>query len=271
MLRPSAGELPRTASSDPRFRLRRPVRPDGYARQRLQRAAHSILEITIADLLRRSQWRNGRRMAHCPLALRRAPAPLWLALAWVLPTSAPAFAQPSVRVRAGTQIELEAVPSERGLMLQGALLDDLGQALAGRAIELHARGRSRRQAATHAPDRRRRLLPRAVRAAAGPLSRVRAFRRRRRVHRPAKQRRELDAGKADVRLRFIEPRTFRLELEAPAHAVAVRASSSAGAAGLELACMTSAATSSRTRGPAKTASCVSKCRAARSVRPDSAS
>jgi hypothetical protein len=172
-------------------------------------------------------------MAHCSTALRGTPLILSIALACTLPLAAKVRAQPSVRVRAATQLELEALPSERGLTLQGTLRDDLGQPLPARSIELQlttdagAKQQRTRQTADDGGFRAVFALPpgryRASARFAGDVA-----------YTEGEQRRELDAGKADVRLRFVEPRTLRLDLDEKTHVIAVRASSSAGASGIDV-------------------------------------
>jgi hypothetical protein len=171
-------------------------------------------------------------MAHCSSALRGTPPILLIALTCA-PFAATAHAQPSVRVRAATQLELEALPSEHGLTLQGILHDDLGQPLPARPIELQlttdagAKQQRTRQTGDDGSFRAVFALPpgryRALARFAGDVA-----------YTEGAQQRELDAGKADVRLRFVEPRTLRVDLDEKTHVIAVRASSSAGASGIDL-------------------------------------
>ena len=208
-------------------------------------------------------------MAHCSSALRGTPLILWIALACASPLAAKVRAQPSVRVRAATQLELEALPSERGLTLQGTLRDNLGQPLPGRAIELQlttdagAKQQRTRQTGDDGSFRAVFTLPpgryRALARFAGDVA-----------YTEGEQGRELDAGKADVRLRFVEPRTLRVDLDEKTHVIAVRASSSAGGPASTCACKTSAATSWSTRRAVTMAWCARRCRARRSALPASA-
>jgi hypothetical protein len=155
---------------------------------------------------------------------------LWLLLACVSLTSA--HAQPSVRVRAGAVIELDAI--RQGTLI-GRLLDDLGEPIADRVVLLE----------TLEPDGQavsRRIAARSdaegtfsvSMSGGGATLQVRASFAGDREHGAVQVERTIDRSRAEVQLRFVEPRSAYLDLAARGHGVLVRASSPLGGAGLAL-------------------------------------
>jgi hypothetical protein len=146
-----------------------------------------------------------------------------------------AAAQPMVRVRAGSRIELRGAQGADGIELRGTLVDDLGAPLSGRRIDLSV-----------APDvSAASPVQRTLRSAddgsfgtaiALPRGRYQARARfagdahtlQSAVARP------LDLSRLDVQLRFVEPREPRLDLDAQQAAIAVVARPEREAAGLDV-------------------------------------
>jgi hypothetical protein len=156
---------------------------------------------------------------------------VWLLLASA-GLAARAQAQPSVRIRAGTAIELDAL---RQGTLHGRLLDDLGEPIADRVVLLEllepsVEGSSRRIAARS--DEAGAFA--ASISASGAALHVRASFAGDRERGPAQVERTIDRTRAEVQLRFVEPRSAYLDLAASAHGVLLRASSPLGGAGLAL-------------------------------------
>ncbi len=147
-----------------------------------------------------------------------------------------ARAQPMVRVRAGSEIELQAAQNPGGTQtLRGSLLDELGAALSDRRVELSIRA----EASAGSPLQRTLQTGEDGRFATTlelPPGRYAADARfDGDAHTGASElSRPLDFTKADVELRFVEPREPRLDLDADAHAVAVLASSARGGEGLHI-------------------------------------
>ena len=143
-----------------------------------------------------------------------------------------AHAQPSVRIRAGATIELDAI---RQGTLHGRLLDDMGEPIVGQVVVLEV-------SAAGTVDTPRRIAARSDEAGAfaaalgdGPTTlAIRAAYAGDRERAPVRVERTLDRMRAEVQLRFIEPRSAYLDLDAQAHGVLVRASSELGGAGLAL-------------------------------------
>jgi hypothetical protein len=171
-------------------------------------------------------------MAHCRPQRPRALVILGL-LAVCSALGSRALAQPSVRVRATTRVELRATPSEQGLELDGSLLDDLGAPLAGRhldvVIDMGASARRTQTLQTSQDGRFHALLAlradhyRTVARFAGDTQ-----------YAGSEQARDADASLSGVTLQFIEPRSLRLDLDAPKQLVRLRADSASGGAGLDL-------------------------------------
>lgn len=144
-----------------------------------------------------------------------------------------AYAQPSIRVRAGAAIELDAI---RQGTLHGRLLDDLGEPIAGQVVLLEA-------VEPGTADSPRRIAARSDDSGAfsvalpgtGAALTVRASYAGDRERAPARIERTLDRMRAEVQLRFVEPRSAYLDLDARAHGVLVRASSELGGAGMQIA------------------------------------
>lgn len=143
-----------------------------------------------------------------------------------------ARAQPTVRVRAQTRLELQVGRTEGAIAVTGTLRDDLGAPLPDRPIELRVRdeaGQSRgaRRAATDAAGRV---------SASFPLEtgtyRVSATWSGDDGHDAVEVQQPIDLDRAYVRLAVVVSDGGRLDLDAPAHEIEVTASSSEGGAGL---------------------------------------
>ncbi|MCZ7678464.1 MAG: carboxypeptidase-like regulatory domain-containing protein [Sandaracinaceae bacterium] len=143
-----------------------------------------------------------------------------------------AHAQPTVRVRAQTRLELQVGRTEGGVAVTGTLRDDLGEPLPDRAIELRVRdeaGQSRgmRRAATDAAGRV---------TASFPLEtgsyRVTARWSGDDGHDAVEVQQPVDLDRAYVRLSVVVGHGGRLDLDAPSHEVEVTATSAEGGAGL---------------------------------------
>jgi hypothetical protein len=168
----------------------------------------------------------------------------WIAaaVAWTVAAlvGAAARAQPLVRVRAESRIELTAHVQDGRLEVVAVLRDDLGQPLAGRELWLSAsdavdgqgrpRGRSERRRVTTDAEGAARL---STAASAGPV-RVGAAFLGDADHEKVEVERQVAAGRADLRLRVGVPDGGRLRLDREAHTVEVVADSPAGGAGLEV-------------------------------------
>lgn len=156
---------------------------------------------------------------------------VWLLLASV-GVAASAQAQPSVRIRAGTAIELDAL---RQGALHGRLLDDLGEPIADRVVLLETL-----EPGVEGPSRRIAARTDAAGAFSASMSgdgaalQVRASFAGDREHGQAQIERTIDRTRTEVQLRFVEPRSAYLDLAASTHIVFVRASSPLGGAGLTL-------------------------------------
>lgn len=141
-------------------------------------------------------------------------------------------AQPSVRIRAASEIELDTL---RDGALHGRLRDDVGEPLADKIVLLEV-------AVPGDPSAPHRSAARtdadgefsASMSVANAALTVRASFSGDREHAAAEQTRAFDRTRADVQLRFVEPRSAYLDLERKTHAVLVRASSALGGAGLAL-------------------------------------
>jgi Carboxypeptidase regulatory-like domain len=157
----------------------------------------------------------------------------WLGL--VLLVAAGARAQPLVRVQARTQVALDGTHDENGLDLRGALLDDLGAPLAGRPLVVRiaadAEGSPPQRIASRSGEDGRFRVTTSLPAG---VYRVRIAFAGDSHHEPSEAARTVDLTRADVRLRFIEPRALRFDLDAESHAIVVRASSTHGGAGLSV-------------------------------------
>jgi hypothetical protein len=141
-------------------------------------------------------------------------------------------AQPSVRVRAASEIELDGI---RDGTLHGRLRDDAGEPLADRIVLLDS-------AVPGDPNALHRSAARtdadgefsASMSVANTALTVRASFAGDREHAGTERTRAFDRTRADVQLRFVEPRSAYLDLDQKAHEVLVRASSPLGGEGLAL-------------------------------------
>ncbi|MFI5308567.1 MAG: hypothetical protein ACHQ53_14505, partial [Polyangiales bacterium] len=146
-----------------------------------------------------------------------------------------AAAQPMVRVRADSQIELQSTHTSRGVEVRGTLLDDLGHPLSQQRVQLFVAP----EVSAATPLQRTlqsgddggfsaffALLP-------GDYAARARFDGNAHLS-PSEQTRKLDFGRADVALRFVEPREPVLNLEQATHEVRLIASSPRGAGALEL-------------------------------------
>jgi len=157
-----------------------------------------------------------------------------IVLAIVVFVATHASAQPIVRVRAESRIELRTERRDGRVVVVGVLRDDLGEALADREVMLHARSadavyRERRTVRTDTEGKLNAEF-------ALPLGAYRlgaTF-----VGDPDHERveveRSLDLDRADVRLRVTVPEHGRLRLDVAEHLVDVVAVSDAGGGGLHV-------------------------------------
>lgn len=145
-----------------------------------------------------------------------------------------AQAQPLLRVRAETRLELARELTGTGVRLRGTLLDDLGQPLASRDVALEITSddgeiASRTRVRT---DREGRFVI-ALPLEEDQVVRARAIFGGDEGHERLEVERVVDRRRADVRLRLALDGN-ELSLDVPTHRVRARAESSAGGAGLEL-------------------------------------
>lgn len=145
-----------------------------------------------------------------------------------------AHAQPLLRVRAETRLELTRELTGTGVRLRGTLLDDLGQPLASRdvALEISSGGEEPTSRTRVRTDREGRFVV-ALPLEEDQVVRARAIFGGDEGHERLEVERVVDRRRADVRLRLALDAN-ELSLDAPTHRVRVRAESSAGGAGLEL-------------------------------------
>jgi hypothetical protein len=145
-----------------------------------------------------------------------------------------ALAQPSIRIRAESRIEVRATWSETRLHVQGHLRDDLAAPLANAPVEVRVQPREggpvlRRSVRTGddgALDARFEVPPGAYRLSAAYGGDGH--------HERVEVERELDASRAEVRLRVSVPNEGRLRLDEAQHEIAVRVESEAPVAGLRV-------------------------------------
>jgi hypothetical protein len=143
-----------------------------------------------------------------------------------------ALAQPSVRVRAATQVDVQAERRANGVEVTGTLRDDLGAPLALRAIELVVdaeSGREKRALRTDAEGAFHATLD-----AAATRFRLRIRFAGDTEYAESESARDIDVTRAEVHLEFAEPRARRADLDHESLAIEVRARSAIGAADLAL-------------------------------------
>jgi hypothetical protein len=169
--------------------------------------------------------------------LRLHPARLALSCgALLVMTSQPgeANAQLRVHVRASSRLELRVSLQAKGAEVSGALIDDAGEPLAGRAVEVALRGEAARE-----------FRPRSLRTRKDGTFRLQvAVPAARGVaearfdgdahHEPSEGTQTFDLQKLETQLRFVEPRDLRVDLGDEGQALVVAASSEAFAGGLEI-------------------------------------
>lgn len=149
-----------------------------------------------------------------------------------------AAAQPIVRVRAETRIELRVQRTEHGAILQGTLRDDRGDPLPDRAVSLRVRGADGRRVVARAEGR----TDEAGRVEASfelerGEYRIEADYDGEDRYRGVRVEQTLDLEREHVRLGMSldgEGRLDRLDLDQPSHAFRVRADSPLGGSGLEV-------------------------------------
>lgn len=151
-------------------------------------------------------------------------------IALELPVSSQA--QPSVRIQAASEIELDGI---RDGALHGRLRDDVGEPLSDRIVLLE----STVPGDSSAPHRSAARTDAdgefsASMSGANTALTVRASFAGDREHAGAERVRAFDRTRADVQLRFVEPRSAYLDLDEESHEVLVRASSALGGEGLGL-------------------------------------
>jgi len=158
------------------------------------------------------------------------------AVAWLaLVLSATAAAQPTVRVRSETRIELRTERHEDHVVIEGALRDDLGEPLAGRELVLRATPDD----GTEVPARHT-LTTRSDGGFRVRLDLIRGGHRLRGsfggdpTHERVEVERRLDLDRADVRLRVSVPEGGRIDLDRTEHRIEVVAESVEGGDGLSI-------------------------------------
>lgn len=188
----------------------------------------------ITDLPRKAQRVNGKdmidRFRSATLAALAGAAAFGL-LCFVCVA---VHAQPSIRVRSATRVQLFADPGQDSVSLRGALLDDLGNGLPERSVQLridHALGAdSEWQAIRTAADGSFGLtLP----VASGRQNVFVRFGGES-LYAATETTVPIDLMKGTVALRFMSPAGTPFDLDEVQQLIAVRASSASGAAGLEI-------------------------------------
>lgn len=152
----------------------------------------------------------------------------------VLASFEAAHAQPMLRVRAETRLELARELTATGVRLRGTLLDDLGQPLASRdvALEITSEAGERISWTRVRTDREGRFVL-SLPLEEDQVVRTRAIFGGDDGHERLEVERLVDRRRADVRLRLSLDGS-ELSLDSSSHRVRVRAESSAGGAGLEI-------------------------------------
>lgn len=167
------------------------------------------------------------------LRAARQMAALSLIAAVTPALAATASAQPSVRVRSETRIELRTLRRPGHVVVEGALRDDLGEPLVDRRIILRA--------TPDDPTLPGSRHPLTTDAQGGFSARMDLETGGHRLsatfvgddtHDRVEVERRLDLDRADVRLRVVVPDGGRLDLDRPSHVVEVVAESTEGGAGL---------------------------------------
>lgn len=161
-------------------------------------------------------------------------APLTVVIALVASVCGPtAHAQPTVRVRAESRIELRAERRPEQIAVLGALRDDLGEPLADRPVEVRAIAADVALAPARAVARTRADGRFTVELAlpTGAWRLVALFEGDE-EHERVEVERALDLDRADVALRVTVPGGGRLDLDVASHAVQVEAQSEEGGGAL---------------------------------------
>jgi hypothetical protein len=160
---------------------------------------------------------------------------LAMAFLCVLGWSGAAAAQPLVRVRAESRIELRTRRLPDAVVVEGVLRDDLGQPLPGRPVQIRIEAVGgggfavREETTTDARGEFRLETPLPI----GEYL-LRATFREDDVYQRFEAQRRLDLERADVRLRVIVPEGGRLDLDVALHPIEVIAESDEGGAGLSI-------------------------------------
>jgi len=153
-----------------------------------------------------------------------------VALASALLVAASATAQPVIRVRAKSRIELRTERLAGGVRVTGYLRDDLGTGLGGRSVRVRVRGlRSTTEAVQTAPDGAFALdtdLPPGRYALSASFDGDEG-------HEALEVERDLDLARHEVRL-MVRLASSELDLERESHEVTVEARSEGGATGIEV-------------------------------------
>lgn len=148
---------------------------------------------------------------------------------------APVHAQPSVRVRSETRIELRTQRHEDHVVIEGALRDDLGEPLSDRPVVVRASPDDRAQPSTVrtlSTDDRGAFHLRLDLVRGGHL--LRASFAGDEMHERVEVERRLDLDRADVRLRVGVPSAGHIDLDLPRHEIDVVADSDDGGGGLAI-------------------------------------
>lgn len=144
-------------------------------------------------------------------------------------------AQPSVRVAAGSNLELEAVRATQSVRIRGALTDDQGRGIEDAIVWIRIERPSggpilERSAARTSAEGFAELKI----VSAEPAMRIHARFAGDDYHPSAERDMTFEVDRAAVSLRFVAPPSGLLDLDQAEHTVSVRASSEAGASGLGL-------------------------------------
>jgi len=145
-----------------------------------------------------------------------------------------AEAQPSIRIRAESRIELHASWSGGRLLLRGYLRDDLGVPIAEAPLELRVQARAGGSIVRRSVRSRQDGTIEATLDAAPGSYRLSAAYAGDPHHERVEVERDIDASRAEVRLRVQVPDEGRLRLDVPAHEIVVRAESEATSGGLRI-------------------------------------
>lgn len=140
-----------------------------------------------------------------------------------------------MHVRASSALEVRVEGDGDHTVLEGALFDDAGSPLAKRNLQLALRDEAERESSASTARTRTDGSFSAILDARLPRGKAIARFAGDADHEPVQASVEFDRDRAELELRFTEPASGRIDLDAPTFVVGLRAASSAGAAGLTVA------------------------------------